>query len=72
MTTGEIVKIQLPIGGTANLGALVYNRDRTIHSFVPVDDDLLAMMDGEPKKFFYMQRVNDREVCFSEAPWQDW
>lgn len=47
-----IVKIQMPLGGSDLTQALAYNRSREIQGFIPITDEIIATMEGEPKKFF--------------------
>lgn len=74
MKVGEefIVKIQMPLESSEPIPrALIYNRDRSILIFRPIED-VKDMMDGEVKKFFFLQIINEKEVALREAPWQEW
>ena len=73
-----IVKVQVPIETNCpkeeieRTGALVYNRERSIEGFLPIDKALLEAMGGEPKKFFHAHMEGTILHLDEEAPWQSW
>lgn len=68
----EIVKVQVPIGGEGP--ALVYNKDRTTEVFMETNEEILGLLDGRPKAFFfaYVDEQTEAVMVGPEAPWQDW
>lgn len=67
-----IVKVQMPLGGSATSEALVYDEKRSFLLFVPITDSLKDMMDDEVKKFFHAKKVGKELKLIKEAPWQEW
>jgi len=70
-----IVKVQIPLAGSdaqAMGEALIYNEGRTIEALLPITDDLLEAMDGEPKAFFYAHMEGTNLLLDGPAPWQEW
>jgi hypothetical protein len=69
-----IVKVQLPLFTTGEAEALVYDKSRRNHGFMPIDEFLLEAMGGELKKFFHAQILKDEvKVIYNmPAPWQEW
>lgn len=72
-----IVKIQIPLStNEKNPLALVYNEDRSFETFIPIGDELLWWMDGEPKAFFNVTlkkvRHETEMKIDSEVEFQDW
>lgn len=70
----EIFKIQLPIATSAPVPlALVYNEDRSKHGQFEAGEDLIDLMDGRPKAFFFAKQRPTGEIEIDrEAPWQKW
>ncbi len=74
----QIFKIQLPLAtNDPQPKALVYNADRSIESMWPITQDLLNVMAGEVKRFFYCtvtawDDTSDDVDLVADAPWQDW
>jgi len=70
----NIVKVQVPLASNEdNPPALIYSHDDSIMTSVPVDDELLAKMEGEDKKYFYFRRHEDGQIeLLNEAGNQDW
>lgn len=55
--------------------ALIYNHDRSQLWEEPASDDLIALVKGEPKSFWYGRYdYTDKKIHLSEteAPWQNW
>ncbi len=68
-----IVKVQLPlISSEKGPPAYVYSKDKVFQCFVTVNEDLINIMDDEPKKFFYANIKNGTVNLLEEAPWQEW
>lgn len=69
----EIFKIQLPLEGTMEPMALIYNSDRSREFYLPLTKQLTDMMKGRPKTFFFAKDDGLGQVEFlEEAPWQNW
>lgn len=68
----EIFKVQVPLGGTREDLALIYNKDRTIDFFSPITEEITLLMDNEPKAFVYGFMQDENFHVEKEAPWQDW
>ena len=70
----HIVKVQVPLASSeADPPALIYSHDDTIMLEVPCDDEILAKMDGEDKKYFYYRLDNKGNIeLLNEAGEQDW
>lgn len=73
----EIYKVQLSLSGSPGLPrmALIYNHDRSQLWEEPASDDLIALVKGEPKSFWYGRYdYTDKKIHLSEteAPWQNW
>lgn len=58
----EIVKVQLPLMTNGPAEAFVYNEERDVEFFMPIDESLEKVMDGSPKKFFEVSFIPDPEV----------
>ncbi len=70
-----IYKVQVPLASSEKSPpALVYDEQRKKQIFMPVTDELLEFMDGEPKKFVFgaVNRKTDNFEIHKEAPWQRW
>ena len=75
MSKRMIVKLQVPLASNdPNAGALVYSRDRSFHTFIPMDEAVEEVMRGRPKAFFYVNfdKKRDEFAFEGEAPWQEW
>lgn len=58
---------------TAPLTLSFYSFDGTIDIEVPVDDELLAKMQGETIKYFYYRQTEDGQIeLLNDAGEQDW
>lgn len=67
-----IVKVQLPIAG-ANIGALVYNEDRSYLEYVEITSDLLKEMKGDLRTFWESELDDDGELILNKRlPEQGW
>jgi hypothetical protein len=69
-----IIKVQLPLySNEKNPEAFIYNEDRSVTVMLPVSQDIIDAMDGEPKKYFHAT-VSKKGILNikAEAPWQDW
>ncbi len=54
-------------------GALIYNEDHSILVELPVSEDVIDFMDGEPKKYFRGYLGKDMQIrIVEEAHWQQW
>ena len=68
-----IVKVQIPQAtNDHDAGALIYNKDHTVCATVPITDEMLVAMEGEPKKFFHAHIEEENIALDKEAKWQDW
>lgn len=71
----EIFKIQMPLSppqeGIPRV-AFIYNRVRTIRTFVPLTEQLIRAMAGQEKKYVYGEIKNKEFVWLGEAPTQTW
>jgi len=70
-----IVKVQVSLySSDCESMALIYNEDKSMLLEIPVDDDLVKLMDGEMKAFFYGKLDNNNGFTLTDksAPWQDW
>jgi len=72
-----IVKVQISVIPHSDKRVLVYNRERTVMTEFPLDDEFRALMHEEPaglrpKAFFNATIENGELAIESEAPWQDW
>ena len=69
----NIVKVQVPLfSSKEQQQALIYNENHVVDILTPVEN-VLDIMGGEPKKYFYFKRKKDGEVILlGEAPWQEW
>jgi hypothetical protein len=68
-----IVKVQIPLATSGPISeALIYDESRTIEALLPVTDDLLEAMDGQPKAFFYAHMEGTNLLIDGPAPWQEW
>lgn len=73
-----IVKVQVPLNADYPW-ALVYNEDRSFECQLPITEELLLIMHGEPKAFFEAHTEPDPESengvrlhIDDHAPWQEW
>jgi hypothetical protein len=67
-----IVKVQVSVAGTRGSRTLIYNESRDVQYEQETNDDVLLIMAGRPKAFFYAE-VKDKKIHINnEAPWQDW
>jgi hypothetical protein len=64
-----IVKVQLSI---PTLQALAYNEAGSVYGQFDASTDLIGLMDGRPKAFFFCRLKDSQLVIDREAPWQDW
>jgi len=73
--TKPIVKVQVSLFTTeSEPQVLIYNKNLS-HSYQgPVSEDIIEIMKGEPKKFFYakLPKKPGQIELLNEAPWQDW
>lgn len=68
-----IIKAQLSLSTTeARQRFFVYNEDRSVMFEEPATGSHVAIMTGQPKKYFHAEIVNHKVVIGSEALWQDW
>lgn len=72
MSKNVVVKMQLPIGGSAQRHALVYQRGRVDQRFILIDLDLRTRMAGRAKAFFHAVVHSSGVELGNEADWQDW
>lgn len=72
--TRFIVKVQLEQFGTGGRKrqCLIYNQRKDIVSEHPASKELIKLMNGEPKKFFWAKLVDTKIQIEEEAPWQLW
>lgn len=69
-----IVKVQVPLAtNDSDPKALIYNKNRSFETFVPVAE-VKKKMSGEFKKFFYcdIDIVTKKVKLDAPAPLQDW
>jgi hypothetical protein len=67
-----IVKIQVPLATNGKALALIYNKDQSFTTQIPVTKDLEAVMDGEPKAYFKVEVVKDSIKLVERVPTQQW
>lgn len=67
----DVFKIQISFDKKM---ALIYNKDSSSYGEFPCDKDLLNLMDGKLKGFFYCENHQDGKPIqiIEKAPWQDW
>lgn len=69
----QIFKVQLPlVTNEPEPMALVYNRNKSFYTNVPITDDLLLQMQGQFKLFFYGTHDDTDVNLDAIAPWQEW
>lgn len=66
-----IVKIQRAIVPPTG-PALVYNQDRSFHCFTPMNPELAARMEGDPKAYFDVEMVEGTLEIGDRVRDQDW
>ena len=69
-----IIKVQVSLFTTeAKQQVFMYNQSRDLEWQCDATPELLALMAGEPKKFFNAHWTKVRGFrIIDEAPWQDW
>lgn len=69
-----LCKVQIPIASNDPTPlALIYNRDRSFMTHVPICDELKKRMRGSLKEFFHAKKKPDGSVELLErATWQNW
>jgi len=75
-----IVKVQTSIVTFApHPMALVYNQSKSVYSQFPITAQLLKILKGEPKTYWYADLVPDPRKAgafqvsiVKRAPWQEW
>lgn len=67
-----IVKVQISLA-RSDQRVLVYNQDRSVQWEDAVNKEVLALMDGAPKRFFEAWLNSEGGIVLGAvAPWQDW
>ncbi len=64
-----IVKLQTPVVGSE---ILIYNQDKSLLYTQPVSDDVMGLMNGRKKAFFWARMLGTVIHIDREAPWQTW
>lgn len=67
-----ILKVQLPLGGTATRKVLIYNEDRTLEWQLPMTDAFVAMVGNRAKSFWHAKVIMGLPSFDKEAEWQTW
>lgn len=71
--TANMVKVEVsPFTSDDDPTLSVYSHDGSIDTEIKVDDELLAKMAGEPKKYFYYRKDGTAIELLNEAGEQDW
>jgi hypothetical protein len=73
--TKEIVKVQISLfSSEPTAQVLVYNESRSHLYEGDAPAEIVELMDGEPKKFFWANMPKEKGFIelLKEAPWQDW
>lgn len=68
-----IVKVQVPL--VTNLEkptVFVYSEDWSIEFYHVLTPELIQMMAGQPKAFFYARVTDSKFEFHGAAPWQEW
>jgi hypothetical protein len=67
-----IVKVQVSLTTNATV-VLIYNEDRSVTYQGDVTPDILDVMGGEPKRYFFAVMNDDMTIGLEDpAPEQDW
>lgn len=76
-----IIKVQMPLvssdpavvneNGEA-VGALIYDRSRTVQRIVPLTKELIEKMEGSVKRFFKATLVGDQIEIGEPVRWEEW
>lgn len=68
-----IVKVQRPLSSTeADPGALVYDREREVLGFAPMNRAVRALLGDELKVYAWARFEGEKLRISGRAPWQDW
>jgi hypothetical protein len=69
-----VVKVQRPVATNMPGGglAMIYNRDRSVETLMPMSADLLEAMGDEYKQFWYAYFRGTVLHLDRQAPWQEW
>lgn len=73
-----IVKVQVPLySSDGNAGILVYDKNREIMTELSLRTrkercELLRVLGGEPKGYFYAKMEDKELILMGVAPWQNW
>ena len=68
-----IVKVQISVAGNRGKRVLIYNKHQSVRWQDAASKEVLALMDGEPKKFFEASINSAGKIILdAEADWQDW
>lgn len=75
MTTEKfIVKVQASLTSNNDVQSiLIYNEDESVMAEFDATDDVLKLLDGRPKAFFFAHIADDGGLILgTPAPWQQW
>lgn len=68
-----IVKVQASIVSSDVQSILIYDFDENISAEFEATDDILKLLDGRPKAFFYAHLDKEGGIVLDGiAPWQTW
>lgn len=70
----DVFKVQVPLVTNHKPLALVYNKDRSIQSQIPIDKTIKKLMGNDLKLFFHGTYDDKTEelTLGKRAPWQEW